>query len=81
MTSALTTPAVSLPELLQAATELFSSSDCLSVCTHNFVAGGYAFVETSQIPLQGGRILNPGAVLKSPLLHSTGPEGSCINFA
>jgi hypothetical protein len=53
----------------------------LFVHTPNFVPGGYAFVETSQIPLQGGRILYPGAILKSPLLHSTGPEGSCITFA
>ena len=53
----------------------------LFACTPNFVPGGYAFVETSQIPLQGGRVLYPGAILKSPALRSTGPEGSCINFA
>ncbi|PNF30520.1 hypothetical protein B7P43_G09950 [Cryptotermes secundus] len=52
--------------------------------THDFssdINGGYTFVETSQFPLQQGRNTYPGAILQSPLLHSTGPQGSCITFA
>jgi hypothetical protein len=45
------------------------------------VPGGYAFVETSQMPQAQGRNLHPGAILQSPTLRGTGPEGSCVTFA
>ncbi|PSN56667.1 hypothetical protein C0J52_10795, partial [Blattella germanica] len=42
--------------------------------------GGFAFVETSQIPLPQGRNMYAGAILESPLMFGTGPQGSCVQF-
>ncbi|KAJ9586122.1 hypothetical protein L9F63_020234, partial [Diploptera punctata] len=43
--------------------------------------GGFAYVETSQIPLPQGRNMYAGALMESPLMVGTGPQGSCIQFA
>ncbi|XP_020298274.1 MAM and LDL-receptor class A domain-containing protein 1-like isoform X2 [Pseudomyrmex gracilis] len=42
--------------------------------------GGYAFLETSQIPLKNIKFKSQGGLLHSPQLGSTGVTGTCLMF-
>ncbi|XP_025072979.1 MAM and LDL-receptor class A domain-containing protein 1-like isoform X3 [Pogonomyrmex barbatus] len=48
--------------------------------TSGTMEGGYAFVETSQIPLKDVKYKSSGGLLHSPQLGSTGVAGTCFMF-
>ncbi|XP_076183248.1 MAM and LDL-receptor class A domain-containing protein 1 isoform X1 [Ptiloglossa arizonensis] len=48
--------------------------------TTSTMEGGYAFLETSQLPLKDGKVKTLGGLLHSPQLGSTGVAGTCIMF-
>ncbi|XP_076625813.1 MAM and LDL-receptor class A domain-containing protein 1 [Colletes latitarsis] len=48
--------------------------------TTGTMEGGYAFLETSQLPLKDGKVKTLGGLLHSPQLGSTGVTGTCVMF-
>ncbi|CAK9817198.1 MAM and LDL-receptor class A domain-containing protein 1 (Fragment) [Anthophora quadrimaculata] len=48
--------------------------------TTGTMEGGYAFLETSQLPLKDGKAKTLGGLLHSPQLGSTGVTGTCVMF-
>ncbi|XP_076240452.1 MAM and LDL-receptor class A domain-containing protein 1 [Calliopsis andreniformis] len=48
--------------------------------TSGSMEGGYAFLETSQLPLKEAKIKTLGGLLHSPQLGSTGVAGTCVMF-
>lgn len=48
--------------------------------TSGSMEGGYAFLETSQIPPKDSKPRSPGGLLHSPQLGSTGVAGTCFTF-
>ncbi|XP_015605831.1 MAM and LDL-receptor class A domain-containing protein 1 [Cephus cinctus] len=48
--------------------------------TAGTIEGGYAFIETSQLPAKDLKTKSPGGLLHSPQLGSTGVSGTCFMF-
>ncbi|XP_053986898.1 MAM and LDL-receptor class A domain-containing protein 1-like [Hylaeus volcanicus] len=48
--------------------------------TTGTMEGGYAFLETSELPFKDGKVKTLGGLLHSPQLGSTGVAGTCVMF-